>query len=90
MWMSSTRCQTTSRLLCGSPQHSWTCDSALTVMATLLVSSLQVKKKNSEESSTQWTTGIAEVQLPIEYVLSSSFVFLFGLKFDMVELNILF
>jgi hypothetical protein len=59
-------------------------------MATLLVSSLQVKKKNSEESSTQWTTGIAEVQLPIEYVLSSSFVFLFGLKFDMVELNILF
>lgn len=28
----------------------------------------QVKKRNSEESSTQWTTGIAEVQLPIEYV----------------------
>lgn len=27
---------------------------------------LQVKKRNSEESSTQWTTGIAEVQLPIE------------------------
>jgi hypothetical protein len=30
---------------------------------------LKVKKKNSEESSTQWTTGIAEVQLPIEYKL---------------------
>ncbi|KAK9179887.1 hypothetical protein WN943_029093 [Citrus x changshan-huyou] len=29
---------------------------------------LKVKKRNSEESSTQWTTGIAEVQLPIEYV----------------------
>ncbi|KAF8400239.1 hypothetical protein HHK36_009862 [Tetracentron sinense] len=29
----------------------------------------QVKKRNSEESSTQWTTGIAEVQLPIEYKL---------------------
>ena len=27
---------------------------------------LKVKKRNSEESSTQWTTGIAEVQLPIE------------------------
>lgn len=27
----------------------------------------QVKKRSSEESSTQWTTGIAEVQLPIEY-----------------------
>uniref|UniRef100_A0A0D9VUH5 Uncharacterized protein n=1 Tax=Leersia perrieri TaxID=77586 RepID=A0A0D9VUH5_9ORYZ len=30
---------------------------------------LKVRKKNSEESSTQWTTGIAEVQLPIEYKL---------------------
>ncbi|XP_062211386.1 protein COP1 SUPPRESSOR 2-like [Phragmites australis] len=30
---------------------------------------LKVKKKNLEESSTQWTTGIAEVQLPIEYKL---------------------
>uniref|UniRef100_A0A0A9DGL6 Hepatocellular carcinoma-associated antigen 59 family protein n=1 Tax=Arundo donax TaxID=35708 RepID=A0A0A9DGL6_ARUDO len=30
---------------------------------------LKVKKKNMEESSTQWTTGIAEVQLPIEYKL---------------------
>lgn len=30
---------------------------------------LKVKKRNSEESSTQWTTGIAEVQLPIEYKL---------------------
>lgn len=28
---------------------------------------LQVKRRNSEESSTQWTTGIAEIQLPIEY-----------------------
>ncbi|KAK6917958.1 Telomere length and silencing protein 1 [Dillenia turbinata] len=27
---------------------------------------LKVKRRNSEESSTQWTTGIAEVQLPIE------------------------
>ncbi|PKA58320.1 hypothetical protein AXF42_Ash021366 [Apostasia shenzhenica] len=27
---------------------------------------LKVRKRNSEESSTQWTTGIAEVQLPIE------------------------
>lgn len=30
----------------------------------------QVKKRNSEESSTQWTTGIAEIQLPIEYAFS--------------------
>ncbi|XP_054815994.1 protein COP1 SUPPRESSOR 2 isoform X1 [Prosopis cineraria] len=30
---------------------------------------LKVKRRNSEESSTQWTTGIAEVQLPIEYKL---------------------
>ncbi|KAH9682083.1 hypothetical protein KPL71_027205 [Citrus sinensis] len=29
---------------------------------------LKVKKRNSEESSTQWTTGIAEVQLPIENI----------------------
>ncbi|RYR39523.1 hypothetical protein Ahy_A09g045076 isoform E [Arachis hypogaea] len=27
---------------------------------------LKVKRRNSEESSTQWTTGIAEVQLPID------------------------
>lgn len=33
----------------------------------LLTACCQVKKRNSEESSTQWTTGIAEVQLPIEY-----------------------
>ncbi|KAH9731096.1 protein COP1 SUPPRESSOR 2 [Citrus sinensis] len=32
---------------------------------------LKVKKRNSEESSTQWTTGIAEVQLPIEYKLKN-------------------
>lgn len=31
--------------------------------------SVQVKKRSSEEGSTQWTTGIAEVQLPIEYGL---------------------
>ncbi|XP_078436230.1 integrator complex subunit-like protein isoform X2 [Wolffia australiana] len=30
---------------------------------------LKLKRKNPEESSTQWTTGIAEVQLPIEYKL---------------------
>ncbi|KAH6832203.1 integrator complex subunit-like protein [Perilla frutescens var. hirtella] len=30
---------------------------------------LKVKKRSSEENSTQWTTGIAEVQLPIEYKL---------------------
>ncbi|XP_077218663.1 integrator complex subunit-like protein [Tasmannia lanceolata] len=30
---------------------------------------LKVKRRNSEESSTQWTTGIAEVQLPIEFKL---------------------
>ncbi|KAG9460033.1 hypothetical protein H6P81_004541 [Aristolochia fimbriata] len=30
---------------------------------------LKVKRRNPEESSTQWTTGIAEVQLPIEYKL---------------------
>ncbi|XP_057461933.1 protein COP1 SUPPRESSOR 2 [Actinidia eriantha] len=30
---------------------------------------LKVKRRNSEESSTQWTTGIAEVQLSIEYKL---------------------
>ncbi|VVA89712.1 unnamed protein product [Arabis nemorensis] len=32
---------------------------------------LKVKKRSSEESSTQWTTGIAEVQLPIEYKLKN-------------------
>ncbi|KAI3449314.1 hypothetical protein Pfo_005979 [Paulownia fortunei] len=30
---------------------------------------LKVKRRSSEENSTQWTTGIAEVQLPIEYKL---------------------
>ncbi|THG08349.1 hypothetical protein TEA_027847 [Camellia sinensis var. sinensis] len=30
-----------------------------------------VKRRNSEESSTQWTTGIAEVQLPIEFKLKN-------------------
>ncbi|XP_041993454.1 protein COP1 SUPPRESSOR 2-like [Salvia splendens] len=30
---------------------------------------LKVKKLNSEEQSTQWTTGIAEIQLPIEFKL---------------------
>ncbi|CAK9142136.1 unnamed protein product [Ilex paraguariensis] len=30
---------------------------------------LKVKRRNSKETSTQWTTGIAEVQLPIEYKL---------------------
>ncbi|XP_052187832.1 protein COP1 SUPPRESSOR 2 [Diospyros lotus] len=30
---------------------------------------LKVKRRTSEESSTQWTTGIAEIQLPIEYKL---------------------
>lgn len=34
---------------------------------TGLLFSSQVKRRNSEESSTQWTTGIAEIQLPIEY-----------------------
>ncbi|XP_057995023.1 protein COP1 SUPPRESSOR 2-like [Hevea brasiliensis] len=28
-----------------------------------------VKRRNSEESSTLWTTGIAELELPIEYAL---------------------
>ncbi|CAI0438477.1 unnamed protein product [Linum tenue] len=32
---------------------------------------LKVKRRNSEESSTQWTTGIAEIQLPIEYAIIS-------------------
>ncbi|CAN8310964.1 unnamed protein product [Cochlearia groenlandica] len=32
---------------------------------------LKVKKRSSEESSTQWTTGIAEVQLPLEYKLKN-------------------
>uniref|UniRef100_A0A7N0TGK4 Uncharacterized protein n=1 Tax=Kalanchoe fedtschenkoi TaxID=63787 RepID=A0A7N0TGK4_KALFE len=31
----------------------------------------KVKKRNSNESSTQWTTGIAEIQLPIEYKLKN-------------------
>ncbi|KAL2247113.1 UNVERIFIED_CONTAM: Protein COP1 SUPPRESSOR 2, partial [Sesamum indicum] len=30
---------------------------------------LKVKRRSSQENSTQWTTGIAEVQLPIEYKL---------------------
>ncbi|KAL0420200.1 UNVERIFIED_CONTAM: protein COP1 SUPPRESSOR 2 [Sesamum radiatum] len=32
---------------------------------------LKVKRQSSEENSTQWTTGIAEVQLPIEYKLKN-------------------
>ncbi|XP_022890465.1 protein COP1 SUPPRESSOR 2 [Olea europaea var. sylvestris] len=32
---------------------------------------LKVKRRSSEESSTQWTTGIAEIQLPIEYKLKN-------------------
>lgn len=32
---------------------------------------LKVRKRNGEESSTQWTTGIAEVQLPVEYKLKN-------------------
>lgn len=32
---------------------------------------LKVKRRNSEESSTQWTTGIAEIQLPIEFKLKN-------------------
>ncbi|KAI4384897.1 hypothetical protein MLD38_002983 [Melastoma candidum] len=32
---------------------------------------LKVKKRSSEEGSTQWTTGIAEIQLPIEYKLKN-------------------
>ncbi|KAA0050254.1 hypothetical protein IC582_021773 [Cucumis melo] len=32
---------------------------------------LKVKRRNSNESSTQWTTGIAEVQLPIEFKLKN-------------------
>lgn len=32
---------------------------------------LKVKQRNSEESSTQWTTGIAEIQLPIEFKLKN-------------------
>ncbi|KAL1533159.1 Protein COP1 SUPPRESSOR 2 [Salvia divinorum] len=32
---------------------------------------LKVKKRSSEEQSTQWTTGIAEIQLPIEYKLKN-------------------
>lgn len=45
-----------------------------------------MKKKNSEESSTQWTTGIAEVQLPIECVLQSLYAF-FRIMLAMTELN---
>ncbi|EYU46891.1 hypothetical protein ABFS82_04G000400 [Erythranthe guttata] len=30
---------------------------------------LKVKRRSSDENSTQWTTGIAEIQLPIEYKL---------------------
>jgi hypothetical protein len=56
-------------------------------MVILSYCCLQVKKKNSEESSTQWTTGIAEVQLPIECVLASFCIFLFRECFDMIELN---
>lgn len=36
-------------------------------MSVICDNSFQVKKRSSEEGSTQWTTGIAEVQLPIEY-----------------------
>ncbi|KAJ7547123.1 hypothetical protein O6H91_08G070200 [Diphasiastrum complanatum] len=32
---------------------------------------LKVRRRNAEEGSTQWTTGIAEVQLPIEYKLKN-------------------
>lgn len=32
---------------------------------------LKVRRRNGEESSTQWTTGIAEVQLPIEFKLKN-------------------
>lgn len=45
--------------------------------------SFQVKKRNSEESSTQWTTGIAEVQLPIECVLF--FILLSCLVFSLLS-----
>ena len=50
-------------------------------MMVPLYCSLQVKKKNSEESSTQWTTGIAEVQLPIECVTQHFFSLLHYLFF---------
>lgn len=72
MWMSSTPCQTTSRFVCVSTLHSWSGDCLCCVGLmmnddnAIFIFNLQVKKKNSEESSTQWTTGIAEVQLPIE------------------------
>ena len=46
----------------------WVELSSLYITVNFQVFSFQVKKRNSEESSTQWTTGIAEVQLPIEYV----------------------
>ncbi|KAK9050660.1 hypothetical protein SSX86_030370 [Deinandra increscens subsp. villosa] len=32
---------------------------------------LKVKRRSSEEGSTQWTTGIAEIQLPIEFKLKN-------------------
>ncbi|KAK6123332.1 hypothetical protein DH2020_042927 [Rehmannia glutinosa] len=32
---------------------------------------LKVKRRSSEENSTQWTTGIAEIQLPIEIEMTS-------------------
>lgn len=37
----------------------------------LIPEHLKVRRRNSEESSTQWTTGIAEVQLPIEFKLKN-------------------
>lgn len=60
--------------VCINPSLAWlfcfpvvNCYQPLFVMCLLdFVFVLQVKKRNSEESSTQWTTGIAEVQLPIE------------------------
>ncbi|GER45869.1 hepatocellular carcinoma-associated antigen 59family protein [Striga asiatica] len=38
------------------------------LLKTLLLEK-QVKRRSSGENSTQWTTGIAEIQLPIEYKL---------------------
>lgn len=48
------------------PQWRSDSDSSLVSLQIIL---FQVKRRNPEESSTQWTTGIAEVQLPIESVL---------------------
>ena len=45
-------------------------DTSVFFILVLKILSRQVKRRNSEESSTQWTTGIAEVQLPIEYGFS--------------------